>query len=102
MRNYKYEEDTYIPLNLSVFFRKGITVRNTYTPSERWGVEELEQNLLSSWQHPIVPGTYKTVFVFKALKNPILIGELFKIFILVSDQHFYIAINDPIAHTNSV
>uniref|UniRef100_A0A1B0CFH5 Galectin n=1 Tax=Lutzomyia longipalpis TaxID=7200 RepID=A0A1B0CFH5_LUTLO len=65
-----------IPLTISVRFHEDIIVRNTSHEDGSWGVEEREDNL----------DTY-------TVPNPLLAGESFKVYILVGDSKFHIAIN---------
>uniref|UniRef100_A0A1L8DQD9 Galectin n=1 Tax=Nyssomyia neivai TaxID=330878 RepID=A0A1L8DQD9_9DIPT len=69
-------EEASVPLTLSVRFHENVIVRNTSHEDGSWGVEEREDNL-DSYTVP----------------NPLIAGENFKIYILVGDTKFHIAIN---------
>lgn len=63
-----------IPFHFSVRFHNENIVRNSLVEQE-WGEEEVEENLLSS-------------------PNPIMSGWDFKVYILVGDDRFHVAINE--------
>uniref|UniRef100_A0A1B0D548 Galectin n=2 Tax=Phlebotomus papatasi TaxID=29031 RepID=A0A1B0D548_PHLPP len=65
-----------VPLTISVRFHEDIIVRNTFHEDGSWGDEEREDNL-DAYTVP----------------NPLIAGENFKVYILVGDTKFHIAIN---------
>lgn len=96
-RNSK-DEEAQIALHLSVRFDEDIIVRNTRIDGA-WGPEEREENLHPfTTPNPIVPGTWTnslfSLYVYVEYIFIIILGETFKIYILVGDQRFHIAIND--------
>lgn len=71
----KSAEDSTI-LQLSVRFRQNIVVRNTCQLGE-WGEEECSEHLING-----------------KVTNPLVAGEKFKIYILIGDEKFHIALNN--------
>ncbi|GAB0099225.1 Galectin [Sergentomyia squamirostris] len=69
-------EEAPVPLTLSVRFHENIIVRNTSYEDGSWGEEERDDNL-----DPF------------AVPNPLIAGENFKVYILVGDSKFHIAVN---------
>jgi len=69
-------ENASIILHMSCRFYEDVIVRNSWTPNG-WDVEETERNL-NEFTTP----------------NPVVAGDNFKIYILVGDTYFHIAIND--------
>lgn len=63
-----------IPFHLSVQFHSEFITRNSLI-EQAWGDDEIEENLFSS-------------------PNPIMCGWDFKVYILVGDERFHVAIND--------
>lgn len=63
-----------VPLHFQVLFHDDKIGRNSFV-EQNWGIEEVEENLLSS-------------------PNPIIAGWDFKVYILCGDDRFHIAINE--------
>lgn len=70
------EDEDDIPLQISVRFDQDAVVRNTRQSGE-WGAEERDEN--------------RNAFT---VGNPLVAGEIFKVYIFVSDYSFHIAFND--------
>lgn len=66
-----------IPLHISIRFNAVDLVRNSHTARIGWGAEERQENL--------IPGN---------VLNPIKPGDDFKVSILISNEMYYISIND--------